>query len=87
MHPACLLLCSRLHASDWKPTQAHLVQVLTNACPINVKNKSTYALQKICAVYALLKNHIFRDYHEKTVMENICGHTLEQECFITCTKV
>ena len=75
MHPACPPLCSRLHASDWRPTHAHLVQVWTNACPINVKNESSYALQRIRVFYALLKNHIFRDYHEKTVMENICGHT------------
>lgn len=78
--PACPVICSGLHASDWKSTYARLLQAfMTNACHLNVENKSTYALQRWCVFYFIEKPFlgIIICSYEKTAMENISGHTLE----------
>jgi hypothetical protein len=65
--PACLFfffLWDRLHASDLKSAYVQLVQVfMKNTCRMNVKNK----VPMLCEDYIffiLLKNPIFRNYHE-----------------------
>lgn len=48
MLPACPFICCGWHAIDWTSEYAQLVQVfMTGTCYINVKNNSTYAMQRL----------------------------------------